>query len=72
MPPMHHYLHSATGSSKSHAWNGKSTFILCTEYRIFLHPFLQKGNHSICFSICFSIQWPLDNSGTEVGVDGAE
>lgn len=34
IPPMHHYLHNATGSHSLCALNSKSTFKFCTEYKI--------------------------------------
>lgn len=33
IPPVHYYLHNATGSHSLCALNGKSTFKFCTEYK---------------------------------------
>lgn len=44
IPPMHYYLHNATGSHSLCALNGNSTFKLCTEYKF--SPLLHNKRQS--------------------------
>lgn len=50
IPPVHHYLHNATGSHRLCAVNGKSTFKFCTEYKISLLLYNKRQSFHLFFN----------------------